>query len=93
MSIITEHSQYFAVSLCGNDKDRIYVVLYEKDGYVFLADGKRRKVSNPKKKKKKHIKCFEANKLIEYISEETPVTDGRLRRAIKSFVDSNTDLF
>ena len=52
MNINVNDSQYFAVSLCGNDKGRVYVVLYEENGYVFLADGKHRKISAPKKKKK-----------------------------------------
>jgi hypothetical protein len=70
VNINVNDSQYFAVSLCGNDKGRVYVVLYEENGYVFLADGKHRKISAPKKKKKKHIKAFYANKLIGYIGNK-----------------------
>lgn len=88
----TNYSQSFAISLKGHDAFQIYVVICEDDKFVYLSDGKHRKVSNPKKKKKKHIKCFYANKISEYISEETPITDGRLRRAIRSFKSDNEKL-
>ncbi len=85
------YSQSFAVSKKGHDAKTVYVVLAEDDRYVYLADGKHRRVSSPKKKKKKHIICVFANKLSEYISEETPITDGRLRRAIREFTVENTE--
>lgn len=81
----SNYSRLFAISTKGHDTGAVYVVLSEDDDYVFLADGKHRKVNNPKRKKKKHIKCCGANRISEYISEETPITDGRLRRAIRNF--------
>ena len=42
---------YIAVSLCGHDKDKAYVILYKKDGYAYLADGKTKGLVNLKKKK------------------------------------------
>ena len=92
MIIKKTYSQIFAISLKGHDTGTVYAVLCEDDSFVYLADGKLRKVSNPKKKNKKHIKCFCANKLSEYIFDETPITDGRLRRAIRAFKDSMKDV-
>lgn len=89
----TNYSQRFAISLKGHDKGTVYVIVSEENGYVYLCDGKIRKILNPKKKKKRHIKCLGANKISEYISEETPITDGRLRRAIRSFKTDNVKLF
>ena len=89
----TNYSQSFAISLKGHDKGTVYVIVSEENDFVYLSDGKHRKVSNPKKKKKRHIKCLGANKISEYISEETPITDGRLRRAIRSFMADNESLF
>ncbi len=86
------YSQYFAVSIKGHDKGLVYAILREENEYVFLADGRHRKIESPKKKKKKHIICLCENKLSEYISEETPITDGRLRRAIQSFKRDNDNI-
>lgn len=45
----------FAVSMAGHDKGRMYLVLKEEDGYLYLADGRIRTLQNPKKKKRKHV--------------------------------------
>ena len=37
-----------AISRAGHDKDEIYVVLEEADGYCFLCDGKRKLLTSPK---------------------------------------------
>ena len=62
-----------AKSLAGHDKDSIYLVIDEADGMVFLCDGVRRKLSNPKKKKLRHVqltkKAFEGNLSDEAIRE------------------------
>ncbi len=39
----------------GRDKDTPFVVLEVLDEYVWLANGRRRKVAKPKKKKIKHV--------------------------------------
>lgn len=44
-----------AVSRAGHDKDEIYVVLEEDDGYCYLCDGKRKLLVKPKKKKQIHL--------------------------------------
>ena len=44
------------ISLAGRDKGR-YLAVTEltDDGYVYIADGKLRRIENPKKKKIKHL--------------------------------------
>ena len=42
-------------SRAGRDKGTLFVVLSVDGEYVYLADGDTRKLSNPKKKKLKHI--------------------------------------
>ena len=79
------YSGCFAISLKGHDAGVVYAVLSEDEQFVFLANGKERKADNPKKKKKKHIECFFESKISEYISFGTPITDGRLRRAVRQF--------
>ena len=58
-----------ARSLCGRDADSVMLIVGEDGDYVFLADGKTRRVSAPKPKRKKHVELLpsdgtEAAKLI-----------------------------
>lgn len=50
------------LSLAGNDKNGLFVVLKVESEYVYYADGRKRKATNPKRKNIKHIKvlgsCF-----------------------------------
>lgn len=43
------------ISRAGNDKNGIFVVTGIDGNFVFLVDGKKRKLENPKKKNIKHI--------------------------------------
>jgi ribosomal protein L14E/L6E/L27E len=43
-----------AVSKAGHDKLETFVIVKEDDKYVYLCDGRLKKLSNPKKKSKKH---------------------------------------
>ena len=45
----------FARSKAGHDKDSLYVIIEESEDFYLLCDGDKRKLSNPKKKNKKHI--------------------------------------
>lgn len=45
-------AELLAVSRAGHDKDTLYVVLAEENEYFWLADGKRRGLESPKKKKR-----------------------------------------
>lgn len=44
-----------ARSLCGRDAENVMLIVGEDGDYVFLADGKIRKISSPKPKRKKHV--------------------------------------
>ena len=67
------------VSLAGRDKDCICAVVgsSEDEGYVMIADGKMRKVENPKKKKLKHLKPIDVAPL-----ESERLTNRFIREAI-----------
>ena len=64
-------------SLSGRDKDRYFVVLEIQEGFVWLADGKLRKVEHPKRKKHKHIQ--KTNTLVPL--DPNP-TDKQLRKLL-----------
>jgi ribosomal protein L14E/L6E/L27E len=42
-------------SKAGRDKDSFFLVVEYKQPFVYLVDGKLRRLENPKKKKEKHI--------------------------------------
>ena len=63
-------------ALAGREKDRYFVAVDVHDGFVYLADGKERKLGSPKKKNIKHISPADAPK---YTGD---LTDKKLRRLI-----------
>lgn len=66
-------------SLAGHDKGGLYCVVGEDGEILLLANGKQRKVSTPKRKKRRHTEAVGA------ISLRTELTDGRLRIALAVF--------
>ena len=44
-----------AVSKAGRDRGSLYVIIEEAGEYVYLADGRNRTISRPKRKNRKHI--------------------------------------
>ncbi len=44
------------ISTAGRDKNRLFFVVDTEGEFVHLADGKRRKIENPKRKKLKHVR-------------------------------------
>lgn len=50
------HPGEFVYASAGRDEGKCFIVLSRVDNYLYLCDGKSRKVSNPKKKKIKHVR-------------------------------------
>lgn len=70
----------------GRDKGRLFfVVAMAEDGCVFISDGDYRRISNPKKKKLKHISHFSSaeTKVANKLKDGEKVTDAELRKAIR----------
>ena len=44
-----------AKSASGHDKGSWYAIIREEAGFVYIADGRRRKIGSPKKKNIKHV--------------------------------------
>lgn len=100
-SISNEIVHSLVVSVKGHDKGTVYLVLskeasdVKKSDFLYLADGKLKKVSSPKKKKRKHVRPYLQNNesfreyFLSYFPTGTPVTDGRLRRLIRNFVNQS----
>ncbi|MBP3469016.1 MAG: KOW domain-containing RNA-binding protein [Lachnospiraceae bacterium] len=81
-----------AVSKAGHDKDEIYLIIKEEKDSIYLADGKRKTVSVPKKKNKKHIQIIkhgpvtvQADELKRKLIDGQPVQDEEIKYVIKQY--------
>ncbi len=74
-------------SLRGHDSGQLFCILEVQDGYLLLADGKHRKVSNPKRKNVRHVEY--AGELdyptMEKVRDGQPVQNKEMRRALAVF--------
>lgn len=64
-------------SKSGHDKQSFYVAVEVKDGFAYIADGRRRKIANPKKKSTKHLS---PTKIV--VDTENLKTDKKVRRVL-----------
>ena len=70
-----------SVSLAGHDKGSLYVIINNRDDIVYLADGTKKTVDDPKKKNLKHIQIIKKIRL-----DSDSLTDTGIKRAIKLFL-------
>ena len=66
----------------GREKDRLMCVTAFDEKYVYVCDGKERKLNNPKRKNLKHIIATDKK-----LSEEMFSTDRALRKALSKEVN------
>ena len=73
-------------SLAGRDKGVYFSVMEVDSDYVMIADGRKRKVSSPKRKKIKHLKKVSSvsEELIERIKSDKPLGNERLSKELKT---------
>ena len=71
-------------SLAGRDAGSLYFVLSAEEEFLLLADGKHRRLENPKRKRKKHVTLVETGRstVAEKIRSNEKVTNSELRKAI-----------
>ena len=76
----------FATSIAGHDHNNIYVIIDADDEYVYLVDGKRRKVNNPKKKKLKHVQLIKRtdDTITGRINNNVALSNEDIKYAIKN---------
>lgn len=76
-------------SKAGHDKDDIFVITGQQGEYVWIADGKKRTVENPKRKKKIHLYpiCHLEEALLQEMKlpKEGPFRNEAIRYAIKLY--------
>jgi len=72
-------------SLAGHDKGDFQTVLKLEGEFAYMADGKRRKLENPKKKKLKHMAPTGT-----CLSEESLSTNRQIRMALTQYREHTT---
>lgn len=74
-------------SLAGRDKGKYFYVIDVEESYVLIADGKGRKLENPKRKKLKHVRRVtrtETRVAVKILNGDK-VLNSELRRDLATF--------
>ena len=71
-----------AVSRAGHDCGKTYVIIKADSRFVWLADGSLRKVSDPKKKSRKHIQVIRRT----MIQLPSTAADEKVKRILKEYL-------
>ena len=77
-------------STAGRDEGDLFFVLDTQEEFLLLADGKRRRVEKPKKKKCKHVSFVgESHSVVaEKIRSSEKITNSELRKALAACTGS-----
>lgn len=77
-------------SLRGHDAGGHFCILNTEADFVYLADGKRRKVTAPKRKRVRHVEAVGSwsHPVTDRIAKGEAVMDSEIRRALAAFRDS-----
>ena len=75
------------VSLAGRDKGQLFFVLDTDDLFVYIADGKGRRLEQPKRKKRKHVRKLPQTdtRVAEKIRNGDKVLNSELRRELAAY--------
>ena len=75
------------VSKAGRDQGQLFYVIDADEQYVYLADGKSRRLEKPKRKKRKHIEQIPRteSRIAEKIRNGENVLNSELRKELASF--------
>lgn len=77
-------------SKAGRDAGKHYVVIgYGAEPFILLADGRTRRVDNPKKKNVRHVVVHQAiaGAVAEKVRQGQRVTDGDIRQALNEWLE------
>ena len=75
------------VSLAGRDAGQIFFVVDTDETYVYIADGKGRRLESPKRKKRRHVRKLPLypSRVAEKIRNGDKVLNSELRRELAVF--------
>ena len=79
-------------SKSGRDKGKLFIVTCIEEEYLYLADGKLRKIEAPKKKKKKHVQKTNSvvESIKEKIQEESKLNNADVRKALAQYLEASS---
>ena len=74
-------------SLAGRDKGKLFYVIETEENFVLIADGRGRKLENPKRKKLKHVRRVSRTetRVAVKIQNGDKVLNSELRRDLATF--------
>ena len=78
----------FVTSKAGHDKGTLYVVTAEEGDFVYLCDGRLKRLEKPKKKRRRHIQPVNSaveKELRERLAAGGQVRDEEIRYAIEHY--------
>ena len=80
-------------STAGRDKGDLFFVLATEGAFLLLADGKRRRVEDPKRKRRKHTELYgeSHSPVAEKIRSGEKITNSELRKALAACSGGNQD--
>ena len=80
-------------SIAGRDAGDLFFVLAAEGDFLLLADGKRRRVELPKRKRRKHVVLVAQSDtpVAQKIRSSEKITNSELRRAIAAYSGGNQD--
>ena len=75
------------ISLAGRDEGKLFYVIDTEENFVLIADGKGRKLENPKRKKLKHVRRVSRTetRVATKILNGDKVLNSELRRDLATF--------
>ena len=75
------------VSKAGRDQGQLFYVIDADEQYVYLADGKSRKLEKPKRKKRKHVQLAAQteSRIADKIRNGEKVLNSELRKELASY--------
>ena len=87
------HPGEFVYATKGRDSGKCFIVITAKDNYLYLCDGKSRKVSNPKKKKIKHVEFTGVSDefIVNRLAQVGKLTNKEVRYSLMRFLSETTD--
>ena len=80
-------------STAGRDKGEAFFVLATEGDFLLLADGRRRRVESPKRKRRKHVELVEegSGPAADKIRSSEKITNSELRKALAAVSGGNQD--
>jgi len=80
-------------STAGRDKGDLFFVLATEGDFLLLADGKQRRLENPKRKRRKHVELVEegSGPAADKIRSSEKITNSELRKALAAVSGGNQD--